>query len=60
LAQHLGLDVRESAELMGHSPQVHLSTYGRRLNQPRLLATVREKVLQSSIRLIKTLQVDRR
>jgi len=49
LAQHLGLDVRESAELMGHSPQVHLSTYGRRLNQPRLLATVREKVLQSSI-----------
>jgi integrase len=48
LAQHLGLHVRESAELMGHSPQVHLSTYGRRLDQPKLLARVREKVLQSS------------
>jgi integrase len=46
LAQHLGLHVREAAELMGHSPQVHLSTYGRRLDQPKLLARVRERVLQ--------------
>ena len=46
LGQQLGLHVRESAELMGHSPQVHLSTYGRRLDQPMLLAKVREKVLQ--------------
>lgn len=48
LAQHLGLHVRESADLMGHSPQVHLSTYGRRLDQPKLLARVRERVLQAS------------
>ena len=41
LAQQLGLHVREAAELMGHSPQVHLSTYGRRLDQPKLLARVR-------------------
>jgi integrase len=46
LAQHLGLHVRESAELMGHSPAVHLATYGRRLDQPKLLARVRERVLQ--------------
>ncbi len=46
LAQHLGLHVREAAELMGHSPAVHLSTYGRRLDQPKLLARVRERVLQ--------------
>ena len=48
LGQELGLHVREAAELMGHSPQVHLSTYGRRLDQPKLLAKVRERVLQSS------------
>jgi integrase len=48
LAQRLGLHVREAAELMGHSPTVHLQTYGRRLDQPKLLARVREKVLQSS------------
>lgn len=41
LAQQLGLHVREAAELMGHSPQVHLQTYGRRLDQPGLLAKVR-------------------
>lgn len=41
LAQRLGLHVREAAELMGHSPQVHLHTYGRRLDQPGLLAKVR-------------------
>ena len=41
LGQHLGLHVRESAELMGHSPQVHLQTYGRRLDTPNLLAKVR-------------------
>lgn len=42
LAQQLGLHVRESAALMGHSPQVHLQTYGRRLDQPGLLAKVRQ------------------
>ena len=48
LAQQLGLHVREAAELMGHSPQVHLSTYGRRLDQPKLLARVRAQVLKST------------
>lgn len=47
LAQHLGLHVREAAELMGHSPAVHLQTYGRRLDQPKLLARVRERVLRA-------------
>ena len=37
----LSLSVREAAELMGHSPQVHLSTYGRRIDQPKLEAKVR-------------------
>lgn len=41
LGQQLGLHVREAAELMGHSPAVHLQTYGRRLDQPGLLAKVR-------------------
>ncbi len=36
----LGLSVREAAQLMGHSPAVHLSTYGRRLDQPKLLDKV--------------------
>jgi integrase len=45
LGLQLGLHVRESAELMGHSPQVHLSTYGRRLDAPKLLATVRDRVM---------------
>jgi len=44
LGQELGLHVREAAELMGHSPQVHLSTYGRRLDQPKLLAKVAQKL----------------
>ena len=48
LAQQLGLHVREAAELMGHSPAVHLGTYGRRLDQPKLLAMVRERVLRVS------------
>jgi integrase len=48
LAQQLGLHVRESAELMGHSPAVHLSTYGRRLETPKLLAKVRDQVMQTS------------
>jgi integrase len=48
LAQIHRFHVRESADLMGHSPQVHLSTYGRRLDQPKLLAKVRERVLQAS------------
>lgn len=47
LAQQLGLHVRESAELMGHSPQVHLQTYGRRLDQPTLLAKVRRLQAES-------------
>lgn len=36
----LGLSVREAAELMGHSPAVHLSAYGRQLDQPKLLQKV--------------------
>lgn len=42
LAQQLGLHPREAAQLMGHSPAVHLQTYGRRLDQPGLLAKVRQ------------------
>ncbi len=41
LGQQLGLHIRESAELMGHSSAVHLQTYGRRLDQPGLLAKIR-------------------
>lgn len=41
LAQQLGLHVREAAELMGHSPAVHLTTYGRRLDRPGLLSKIR-------------------
>ena len=44
LAQQLGLHPREAAELMGHSPQVHLSTYGRRLETPKLLAKVKMRI----------------
>lgn len=40
LGVDLGLSVREAAQLMGHSPAVHLSTYGRRLDQPKLLDKV--------------------
>lgn len=40
LAQLLGLHVREAAVLMGHSPAVHLSTYGRRLDSPALVRDV--------------------
>jgi integrase len=40
LGIEMGLSVRECAELMGHSPAVHLSTYGRRLDQPKLLEKV--------------------
>ena len=47
LAQQLGLHVREAAELMGHSPAVHLSTYGRRLDTPKLLAKVQERLAKS-------------
>lgn len=42
LGVDLGLSVREAAELMGHSPAVHLQAYGRQLDQPRLLAKVAE------------------
>jgi integrase len=43
-ALRLGIDyplhVREAAALMGHTPQVHLATYGRRLDGPALQAKV--------------------
>ncbi len=44
LAQKLGLHVREAADLMGHSPAVHLSTYGRRLDSPKLVSSVIERL----------------
>ena len=44
LAQKVGLHPREAAELMGHSPQVHLQTYGRRIDGPALMAKVRRLV----------------
>ena len=44
LGVDLGLSVREAAELMGHSPAVHLSTYGRRLDGPKLLGKVADLV----------------
>ena len=40
LGVDLALSVREAAELMGHSPAVHLSTYGRQLDRPKLLDKV--------------------
>lgn len=40
LGLDLGLHVREASELCGHSPAVHLSAYGRRLDGPGLLAKV--------------------
>ena len=49
LAQQLGLHPREAAELMGHSPQVHLSTYGRRLETPKLFAKVKQRILNSNL-----------
>lgn len=44
LGVDLGLSVREAAELMGHSPAVHLSTYGRQLDRPKLLDKVADLV----------------
>lgn len=44
LGVDLALSVREAAELMGHSPAVHLSTYGRQLDRPKLLDKVAELV----------------
>lgn len=44
LGLDLGLHVREAAELMGHSPAVHLATYGRRLDGPALQSKVSELV----------------
>ncbi len=44
LGLDLGLHVREAAELMGHSPAVHLATYGRRLDGPALQGKVAELV----------------
>lgn len=48
LAQKLALHPREAASLMGHSPQTHLAVYGRRLDSPKLLTEVinRLKVAQ--------------
>ncbi|MFM7549241.1 MAG: hypothetical protein ACKO8I_10315 [Cyanobacteriota bacterium] len=40
LGVDLGLSVREAAEVMGHAPGVHLSTYGRQLDRPKLLSKV--------------------
>lgn len=40
LGVDLGLSIREAAELMGHSPGVHLQTYGRQLDRPKLLDKV--------------------
>jgi integrase len=34
----IGLNYREAAELMGHSPATHVATYGRRLALPDLMA----------------------
>jgi integrase len=48
LGQQLGLHVREAAELMGHSPAVHLQTYGRRLDQPGLLEKIRGRLATSN------------
>lgn len=36
----IGLNYREAATLMGHSPATHVAVYGRRLDQPGLLAKV--------------------
>jgi integrase len=47
LAQKVGLHPREAAELMGHSPAVHLATYGRRIDGPALLAKVRRLQAES-------------
>lgn len=48
LGQELGLHVREASKLMGHSPAVHLTTYGRRLDEPGLLAKVRRRLSDSA------------
>lgn len=40
LGVELGLSPREAAELMGHSPGVHLQIYGRQLDRPKLLEKV--------------------
>ena len=48
LAQKIGLHVREAAELMGHSPAVHLSTYGRRFDSPKLINNVIERLKTNS------------
>ena len=48
LAQKLGLHPREAATLMGHSPQTHLAVYGRRLDSPKLINSVIEKLKTNS------------
>lgn len=47
LATDLGLHPREAAALMGHTPQTHMAVYGRRLDQPGLLAKVRRLQAES-------------
>ncbi|MBE9155188.1 hypothetical protein [Cyanobium sp. LEGE 06113] len=49
LGLDLGLHVREAAELMGHSPQVHLATYGRQLDGPALQAKVQQMVAARAV-----------
>lgn len=44
LAQQLALHPREAASLMGHSPQTHLAIYGRRLDAPKLLTVVIDRL----------------
>ncbi len=48
VAQGLNLHIRDAAELMGHSPAVHLQAYGRRLDSPKLLTSVISKVKAQS------------
>jgi integrase len=47
LATDLGLHPREAAAFCGHSPQTHMAVYGRRLDQPGLLAKVRRLQAES-------------
>jgi len=49
LGVDLGLSVREAAELMGHSPAVHLQTYGRQLDRPKLLEKVAGLVARQAV-----------
>jgi len=48
LGVELGLDVRSAAQLMGHTPQTHISQYGMRLDRPALHGRVAALVQQRS------------